>query len=225
MSMRTGLLLLLLGCTVAAAHAGQFTAKVIAVLDGDTVMVVRNSGQPVKVRLADIDAPEKEQQGGMASKSSLSELVLHKQVSLNPQAVDVYGRLVAQLAVEGKSINEEQVRRGMAWERSNYHSNKAYIALQNEAQQARRGLWAGTEIMEPVQWRKLHSVDTPPPMPKDATVSSVNANGDYTCGSKRHCAQMRSCDEAYFYLSQCGVKSLDTNRDGVPCENLCGGRK
>jgi len=220
--MHNGLLLLLLGCTVATAQAGQFTAKVIAVLDGDTVMIVRTSGQSVKVRLADIDAPEKEQQGGMASKSSLSELVLHKQVSLNTQAVDIYGRLVAQLAVDGKSVNEEQVRRGMAWERSNYHSNKAYIALQNEAQQAKRGLWAGTEIMEPAQWRKLHAADTPPSMPKDATVSSVNAYGDYTCGSKRHCSQMRSCDEAYFYLSQCGVKSLDSNRDGVPCGKLCG---
>lgn len=294
--MRSGLLLLLIGCTVAAAHAGQFTAKVIAVLDGDTVMVVRNSDPPVKVRLADIDAPEKEQLGGIASKKSLSDLVLHKHVSINTQAVDIYGRLVAHLALDGKSVNEEQVRRGMAWaavgwrqsrraaprppegresdettsqstrlannadqiagyggvpftgapaggvnsaqpqvggglptygvplagEYSSYHSNKTYIALQSEAQQARRGLWAGAEIMEPAQWRKLHAseVTTTPLHAKP----SVRAAADYTCGSKRHCSQMRTCDEAYFYLSHCSVKSLDTNRDGVPCENLCGGK-
>jgi len=240
--MRPGLLLLLLGCTVATAHAGQFTAKVIAVLDGDTVMVVRNSGPPVKARLADIDAPEKAQQGGMASKRSLSELVLHKQVNMDSQATDTYGRLVAHLTVDGKSVNEEQVRRGMAWAAvgwrqsrraptgvplagaySNYHSNKTYIALQSEAQQARRGLWAGAEIMEPAQWRKLHAADAPPITPH-ATDPSMRAYGDYTCGSKRHCSQMRSCDEAYFYLSRCGLGSLDTNRDGVPCENLCGGK-
>ncbi len=228
--MRTALLLLLC-CTVAAAHAEQFTARVIVVLDGDTVMVLRNSGPPARIRLAGIDAPEvghagmggkppssqKAQPGGMASKQSLSELVLHKQVSVDSRATDSYGRLVAYLAVDGWSVNEEQVRRGMAWEYSSYHSDKTYIALQSEAQQARRGLWAGTEIMEPAQWRKLHAAVAPTP--------PVRVTGDYACGSKRRCAQMRTCDEAYFYLSQCGVKSLDGNRDGVPCTSLCGGRE
>lgn len=218
--MRAGLLLLSF-CTFAAAHAGQFTARVIAVLDGDTVMAVSNSGPPVKVRLADIDAPEKEQPEGIAAKKSLSELVLHKQVSMNAQATDIYGRLVAHLTVDGRSVNEEQLRRGMAWEYSNYHSNKTYVALQNGAQQAKRGLWAGAEIMEPAQWRKLHATDVRPITPKHATVPPVRASRDYTCGSKRYCSQMRSCDEAYFYLSHCSVKSLDRSGDGVPCKKLC----
>ncbi|MFZ5522971.1 MAG: thermonuclease family protein [Pseudomonadota bacterium] len=220
--MRTGLLLLLLACAIAAAHSGQFAARVIAVLDGDTILVMRDSGPPVKVRLADIDAPEKEQPGGIASKKSLSELVLHKQIDVDDRATDAYGRLVAHLTADGKSVNEEQVRRGMAWEYSNYHGNKTYVSLQSEAQQARRGLWAGAEIMEPAQWRKLHAAEAP------ATTlhakPSVRATEDYTCGSKRHCSQIRSCDEAHFYLSHCGVKSLDPNRDGVPCEPLCAGR-
>jgi len=184
---------------------------------------VRNSGPPVKVRLAEIDAPEIAQQDGMTSKKSLSELVLHKQVSVYSQATDIYGRLIAQITVDGKSVNEEQVRRGMAWDYSNYHSNKTYIALQNEAQQARRGLWAGAEIMEPAQWRKQHAADAPPITPH-AKDPSMRAYEVYTCGSKSHCSQMRSCNEAYFYLSRCGLGSLDTNRDGVPCENLCGGK-
>ncbi|MEO8331908.1 MAG: thermonuclease family protein [Gallionella sp.] len=218
--MRTGLLLVLLCGAVAAAHAEQFTAKVIAVLDGDTVLVVRGSGPPVKIRLAEIDAPEKAQQGGTESKRSLSDLVLHKQVSVDSQAVDNYGRLVAYLAVDGISINEEQVRRGMAWEYSNYHSNKTYIALQSEAQLARRGLWAGDQAMQPGQWRKLHATETPK---KHKHEKPSRMAGDYTCGSKHHCAQMRYCDEAYFYLNHCGVKSLDESGNGVPCKNLCGG--
>ena len=147
----------LLGCTIAAAHAEQFTGKAIVVLDGDTVMLLRNSGPPVRIRLAEIDAPEKEQQGGLASKRSLSDLVLRKQVSVSTQAVDNYGRLVAHLVVDGKNVNEEQVRRGMAWEYSSYHSNKRYIALQSEAQQARRGIWSQTSPLPPWQWRKLHA--------------------------------------------------------------------
>ena len=254
--MRAGLLLLYF-CTFAAAHGGQLNARVIAVLDGDTVMVLRNSGRPVKVRLADIDAPEKEQPGGIASKKSLTELVLHKQVSMSTQATDIYGRLVAHLTVDGRSVNEEQLRRGMAWaaagwrqsrraptggvksaqpkvggglptfgvplagEYSNYHSNKTYIELQSEAQQAKRGLWAGAEIMEPAQWRKLHATEAP--ASPSHTISSALAAADYICGSKHHCSQMLSCDEAYFYLSHCGEKSLDRNEDGVPCKSLCDG--
>ena len=46
--------------------------------------------------------------------------------------------------------------------------------------------------------------------------------GQYSCG-KRLCGQMNSCAEARFHLTQCNVKSLDRDRDGIPCESLCGG--
>lgn len=43
----------------------------------------------------------------------------------------------------------------------------------------------------------------------------------FTCG-KRTCGQMDTCEEATFHLEQCGVKSLDRDHDGTPCETLCG---
>jgi len=49
----------------------------------------------------------------------------------------------------------------------------------------------------------------------------VLSPGDYTCGTKHHCSQMLSCDEAYYYLTACGVKALNPGGDGVPCEKLC----
>jgi len=206
------LLFLLLACTFNAAHAEEFLAKVIAVLDGDTVLVLRGA-QQIKVRLVNIDAPEKAQEYGMASRQSLVEMVLRKQVQVSSQAMDEYGRMVAQIEVGGLKVNEEQVRRGMAWEYSHFHSDRHYIALQSEAQQARRGLWAQSSPMPPWQWRKLHAADaTPQPAPV--------AQG-FACGSKRRCSQMSSCNEAHFYLTHCGVKSLDRDGDGVPCEKLC----
>ncbi|MEO7623091.1 MAG: thermonuclease family protein, partial [Gallionella sp.] len=125
-------------CISGWAQCAEFTTKVIAVLDGDTVLVRRASGL-VKIRLAEIDAPEKAQTFGETSKQSLSGMVLGKQVKIVSQAVDQYGRLVAHLSVDGLEVNAEQIRRGMAWEYSNFHSNKILIALQNEAQQAPRG--------------------------------------------------------------------------------------
>jgi micrococcal nuclease len=199
----------------------EFSAKVIAVLDGDTVLVVhktagQRAGGLMKIRLAEIDAPEKEQAYGEAARSSLKEMVWHRQVRLHTQAVDKYGRTVAQLEVDGLKVNEEMVKRGMAWEYSHYHSDRRYIALQQEAQQAGHGLWAQHDPTPPWIWRKQHA--------EHQDASAALSPGDYTCGTKRRCAQMISCDEAFYYLNVCGVKALNPQRDGIPCAKLCAGR-
>lgn len=204
----------LLLVTGGLAEAADFAGKVIAVLDGDTLLVLR-SGNPVKVRLAEVDAPEKAQPYGTASQKSLAGMVMGKQIEVASRAVDNYGRLVATVQINGLNVNHEQVRRGMAWEYSRFHSNREVMALQREAQQAKRGLWAEDGAIEPAQWRKQHPAVTP---------AAATAPGAL-CGSKKHCSQMSSCEEARHYLTQCGIKTLDGNGDGVPCENLCAGKK
>jgi hypothetical protein len=77
--------------------------------------------------------------------------------------------------------------------------------------------------MPPWEWRHggksgsaSPTLATPAP-----TVPITTASGSYTCGGKRYCREMTSCEEARFYLTQCGVSSLDGNHDGVPCAKLC----
>ena len=199
--------------TLTAAYAEEFSAKVIVVIDGDTVLILRGNKQ-IKVRLAGIDAPEKMQAFGENSKQSLTELVLNKQVRVDSQAKDNYGRMVAQIKVDELNVNYEQVQRGMAWAYSRFNRSKALLVLQNGAREAKRGLWAQTDPMPPKEWRKTHAA------PQQQYVLQNDI-----CGSKRYCSQMSSCDEANFYLSHCNVKSLDKNRDGVPCEHLCSAKK
>ena len=191
------------------AQAEEFDARVIAVMDGDTVMVLRGN-EKIKIRLVNIDAPEKAQAYGKESRQVLVERVLKKQVQVSSKAIDNYGRMIAEISMDGRSVNEEMVRSGMAWEYSHFHRNKQYLSLQGEAQQVHRGLWGDKEKpVQPEQWRKLHPSEV------------HTAKPDSACGKKRYCSQMNSCDEAIYYLQQCGVKSLDGNRDGVPCESLC----
>lgn len=204
------LLLLSLCCTTAWAE--EFTGTVIVVIDGDTVLMLKDH-HPLKIRLADIDAPEKAQDYGMASREALVQMVLHKQVRAKTLAIDKYGRTVALLQLGALNVNEEMVRRGMAWEYSHFHRDRRYIALQDEAQQAKRGLWQQADPVPPWEWRKQHKAErNEPPVPRP---------GDYTCGSKHHCSQMRSCNEAHYYLTVCGVKALNPAGDGVPCKSLC----
>lgn len=206
----------LLCCVALGAQAETFDARVIAVMDGDTVMVLRN-GKRIKVRMANIDAPEKEQAFGAQSRTSLLEMVGKRQVRIDTQAVDQYGRIIAYLAVDGINVNEAQVRRGMAWEYSYHHSDRSYLALQQEAQQARRGLWSQEAPSAPWLWRKTH----PAVKPQGGVSSPASVIYDATCAGKKSCIQMDSCAEAYFYLTRCGVAALDGNRDGTPCESLC----
>ena len=182
-------------------------------MDGDTVLVLRDNMQ-IKVRLAEIDAPEVAQPFGEKSKQSLTELVLHKQVHVDSQAVDVYGRLVALIKVGELNVNHEQVQRGMAWASSRSNRGKALLELQNGAQKAKLGLWAQTDPLPPREWRKAHAA----PQQQHVVRNDL-------CGSKQYCSQMNSCDEANFYLSHCNVRSLDKNRNGVPCEHLCPAKK
>jgi endonuclease YncB( thermonuclease family) len=194
--------------------AETFTANVVAVIDGDTV-IVQQGHKKTTVRLAGIDAPEKVQPWGAESRGALTKLVLRKEVRVTTKTVDNYGRVVAILERGGGNgtapinVNEAQLRSGMAWEYSHYHADKALIALQAEAQRARLGLWQQVNPQPPWEFRKSQPG------------TRVPAQTNPACGNKRYCSQMVSCDEAKFYLTQCGNKKLDKNGDGVPCESLC----
>jgi hypothetical protein len=59
------------------------------------------------------------------------------------------------------------------------------------------------------------------PTAPTTALTPAASSGGFTCAGKRYCREMTSCEEAKFYLTQCGVRSLDGNHDGVPCETLC----
>jgi hypothetical protein len=41
----------------------------------------------------------------------------------------------------------------------------------------------------------------------------------FRCEGKRSCEQMKSCEEAMFYLKNCpATTELDDDKDGIPCE-------
>ena len=47
---------------------------------------------------------------------------------------------------------------------------------------------------------------------------------EFDC-SKRYCKEMTSCKEAMYYFKNCGMSQFDRDGDGIPCENVCGGKK
>ncbi len=143
--------LLLIGLT-SNAYA-DFTGMVVSVADGDTITVLRDRTQ-VKVRLLEIDAPEKAQAFGTKSKESLSEMCLGKAAELADKGKDRYGRTLARVSCDGVDANADQVRRGMAWVYDRYVTDKTLYAVQEEAKEERRGLWHDDKPVPPWEWRQ-----------------------------------------------------------------------
>jgi endonuclease YncB( thermonuclease family) len=200
--------------------AAPTTCKVVGVHDGDTLTCLTAQNKQIKVRLAEIDTPETAQPYGNKAKTTLSSLVFGKQVSLDTQATDRYGRTVAKVSVGEQAVNREMVRLGAAWVYRQYSKDKSLLLVEAEAKAARRGLWSmpQADIVPPWEWRKAGKQLNQQVASSKAATASTSA---YQCGAKQYCKQMASCEEAMFYLNQCDMSRLDRDGDGKPCENVC----
>ncbi|RZK59187.1 MAG: thermonuclease family protein [Pedobacter sp.] len=159
------LISLSLGCSqdkiyepvVATSFENQtFTAKVIRIIDGDTMEVLYEQ-TPVKIRLAHIDCPEKrgKQPFGNNAKVALSDLCFGQLVTVQGENYDRYKRLIAVVINDKKQIvNQEMVKQGMAWHFTRYSKAAIYDELETEARQNKVGLWQEPNPTPPWSWRK-----------------------------------------------------------------------
>lgn len=127
--------------------------QVIDVLDGDTVKL-RSDWHIYKIRLAGIDAPEKQQAYGVQSKIYLEHLIADKDVSIKVLSCDQYGRYVGKIYLNGKDINGEMIRSGYAWHYNYFDSNPVYAGFMLDAQRSNRGLWQEVHPTPPWIFRK-----------------------------------------------------------------------
>ena len=138
----------------------ELPGRVVAIADGDTVTILDSANTQHRIRLEGIDAPESHQAFGEQSRLSLSEMIFGKDVSVSYQKVDQYGRLVGKISLDGKDINLEQVKAGMAWHYKFYEDEQTpedrelYARAEAEARAARRGLWQDPNPTEPYQFRR-----------------------------------------------------------------------
>lgn len=214
------LFLLSSGALHAAERGDEISGRVVSVSDGDTLKILTVDKREVRIRLSEIDAPEKDQPYGNNAKQAMSKLVFGKVVTAKVVDTDRYGRIVAWVYLGDLNINKEMIRQGMAWAYRQYLSDKSLLSLEEAAQNQKVGLWSLQEDQRMAPWEWRHDKKT------SATSSTVpaatsKAGSSFACGLKTYCRQMSNCAEAFFYLRQCGISRLDGDRDGVPCESIC----
>ena len=172
----------LLATTLAlSAHAAtqSFDGRVVGVADGDTVTVLDSNNIQHKIRVAGIDAPEKGQPFGERSKQSLSRAVLGKDVRIEWDKQDRYGRMVGKVWVTPPEVTCKQppcpktldaglaqLTVGLAWHFKKYADEQSeedrlrYTFAEDEARARKAGLWSAPNPIPPWEWRHGGAADT-----------------------------------------------------------------
>ena len=91
-----------------------WSGKCVGIADGDTIRVM-HQGKAERIRLYGIDCPERGQDFGTRARKFTSDMVFGKVVDVEPVERDRYGRTVAWVSVDGKSLNRELLRAGLGW--------------------------------------------------------------------------------------------------------------
>ncbi len=132
----------------------QFTAKVIGVTDGDTIVVLDENNKQTKIRLEGIDCPESGQDFGSRAKQATVELCFQKNVIVKQTGTDRYNRVLAYVYVDDLCVNKELLRIGMAWHFKQYNKDQELSNIEQEARKSGIGLWSVSDPTPPWEWRR-----------------------------------------------------------------------
>jgi endonuclease YncB( thermonuclease family) len=137
--------------------AADFTAEVIRVLDGDTIEVLHEK-EPERIRLYGIDCPEKGQAFGQKAKQATSSLVFGKDVKVETHGKDKHRRTLGTVFHDGMNVNQSLVKEGWCWWFSKYVPKDTVLKqFEQDAKDAKKGLWADPNPTPPWLYRRLDS--------------------------------------------------------------------
>lgn len=141
------------------ARADVFEGKIVSISDGDTLVLLDTYNRQHKIRLHGIDAPEKGQPFGDASRKALSDLVFGKRVVAECNKRDRYKREVCKILIDGMDANLVQIRNGYAWHYKKYKMEQPvperslYSEAEIFARSNKIGLWSINNPQPPWDFR------------------------------------------------------------------------
>jgi len=127
---------------------------VVQVYDGDTYKIL-DKGKFQIIRLANVDAPELSQYNGKVVKAAVSKLMLGKSVKLECYGKDRFGRTLANVSIDGKSLDSIHAC-GLAWHWLPYSHHKYLSTYESNAKAAKLGMWRCNKNVPPWTWRQFN---------------------------------------------------------------------
>lgn len=140
--------------------ANTTPAEVINTGDGDSLKVRSQDGSSNKVRVGCIDSPEYSQEYGPEAGQRLKALLPSgATIELREIDTDQYGRTVAEVYSEGKSVGLQLVQEGYAVVYHRYLDGCSatadqYVAAEGEARSQRLNFWSQSNPVMPWDYRK-----------------------------------------------------------------------
>jgi len=158
--MRKTLILMVLVAGTACAQASEVTARVVSVIDGNTLEIVGNDNEKQKILLAGIDSPELTQEYGEKARKFLEKMTLEKTVTVQITGKDRTGTPLAIVMIENKDARLELLKEGLAWtaERNPLPNLEEIRA---KAQEKGKGLWKQESPTPPWTHRREQSMLQP----------------------------------------------------------------
>jgi len=144
------------GLNAARSKGPRFVAeaKVVSVSSGDMMTVIDENDVQHRVHLYATAAPAAGQPYAKESKKNLSQLV-DKMIRVEGMAVESNGTIVAKVYdADNQYVNLVQISTGMAWHHAQRKASPELTAAQNEARNAKRGLWSEPNPVPPWQYRQ-----------------------------------------------------------------------
>lgn len=141
----------------AQVHATDILeGRAVSIAGGDTFTLLTADKQRIKIRLAEIDAPERGQPYGAKSRQALAALIMKDDIRVVVQTTDRYGRIVGRPFSGDLDICETMVRIGAAWVYREYVVDRKLFDVENDARKRRRGVWglSETDNQPPWEWRR-----------------------------------------------------------------------
>ncbi len=145
--------LFILLCQLACTSQSRIEGTAIRIIDGDTFELLTSNKRPIRIRLFGIDAPEKNQEFGTASKQVLASRIFQKKVIVEKVNTDRNGRMVAVVYCDGVDINLYMIRSGMAWHFTRYSKRQDYANAEQAARSEKVGLWSHASPIAPWDFR------------------------------------------------------------------------
>lgn len=149
------ILLLFISCNPPTEkNEESLKGKVVSVADGDTVTIITDNNERVRIRLYGIDAPEKGQDFANKSREYLNDLCYGKRVSIDKKGVDQYNRVLGVIYIGDLNLNQEMVRTGLAWYYDYFVKDPHMEELEQIARQKKLNIWSMKNPIPPYEYRK-----------------------------------------------------------------------
>ncbi len=149
------ILLLFISCNPPAEKNEEvLRGKVVSVADGDTVTILTENDEQIRIRLYGIDAPEKGQDFSNKSRQFLNDLCYGKIVSIEKKGIDQYERVLGIVYIGELNLNKEMVRNGLAWYYDHYVKDADMEALEHAARKQKLNIWSMKNPTPPYEFRR-----------------------------------------------------------------------